>query len=59
MARYKIGTSGYSYKEWKGNFYPESVPDSGMLRYYAERFNTVACAVSMKSPIFLRIYPRV
>jgi len=35
------GTSGYSYKEWKGNFYPEKLPADGMLRYYAERFATV------------------
>lgn len=41
MAQYWIGTSGYSYKEWKGNFYPEGVPDNGFLRYYAERFASV------------------
>src|SRR5262245_47621929 len=41
MTCYRIGTSGYSYKEWKGNFYPESLPDSALLRYYAERFSTV------------------
>ena len=35
------GTSGYSYKEWLGHFYPEKLPASGMLRYYAERFGTV------------------
>jgi uncharacterized protein YecE (DUF72 family) len=35
------GTSGYSYKEWKGNFYPAKLPADGMLRYYAERFPTV------------------
>jgi uncharacterized protein YecE (DUF72 family) len=35
------GTSGYSYKEWKGSFYPEKLPAEGMLRYYAERFPTV------------------
>jgi uncharacterized protein YecE (DUF72 family) len=35
------GTSGYSYKEWKGSFYPEKLPADGMLRYYAERFPTV------------------
>ena len=35
------GTSGYSYKEWKGNFYPEKLQASGMLRYYAERLKTV------------------
>lgn len=36
-----VGTSGYSYKEWKGTFYPERLPDKQMLPYYAERFRTV------------------
>lgn len=36
-----IGTSGYSYKEWKGSFYPEDLPAAQMLRFYAERFSTV------------------
>jgi uncharacterized protein YecE (DUF72 family) len=36
-----VGTSGYSYKEWLGRFYPEKLPANQMLRYYAERFATV------------------
>jgi uncharacterized protein YecE (DUF72 family) len=36
-----VGTSGYSYKEWKGSFYPEKLADKQMLRYYGEQFNTV------------------
>ena len=36
-----IGTSGWSFKEWKGSFYPKDLPDDGMLGYYAERFPTV------------------
>jgi uncharacterized protein YecE (DUF72 family) len=36
-----IGTSGYSYKEWKGTFYPKDLPIKQMLRYYGERFRTV------------------
>ena len=36
------GTSGYSYKEWLGHFYPEKLPASEMLRYYAGHFGTVA-----------------
>lgn len=36
-----VGTSGFSYKEWKGSFYPEDLPDKKMLHYYAERFRTV------------------
>jgi uncharacterized protein YecE (DUF72 family) len=36
-----IGTSGYNYPEWKGGFYPETLPATKMLPYYAERFPTV------------------
>jgi uncharacterized protein YecE (DUF72 family) len=39
--RFHVGTSGYSYKEWKGSFYPEKLPQKQMLGYYAERFTTV------------------
>lgn len=35
------GTSGYSYKEWYGHFYPAGLPANAMLHYYAERFPTV------------------
>jgi uncharacterized protein YecE (DUF72 family) len=37
----RAGTSGWSYKEWKGFFYPEKLPAKDMLRYYGERFPTV------------------
>jgi uncharacterized protein YecE (DUF72 family) len=36
-----VGTSGYSYKEWKGSFYPEKIPAKEMLHYYSERLTTV------------------
>jgi len=36
-----VGTSGFSYKEWKGTFYPEDMPDKQMLRFYGERFLSV------------------
>jgi uncharacterized protein YecE (DUF72 family) len=36
-----VGTSGYSYKEWKGSFYPEDLPDKQMLHFYGEQFRTV------------------
>src|ERR1043166_4410969 len=35
------GTSGYSFKEWCGHFYPAKLPGDQMLRYYAERLPTV------------------
>ena len=36
-----VGTSGYSYKEWKGSFYPENISPKEMLSYYAARFQAV------------------
>ncbi len=36
-----VGTSGYSYKEWKGEFYPEKLSAKKMLEYYGERLNGV------------------
>jgi uncharacterized protein YecE (DUF72 family) len=36
-----VGTSGYNYPEWKGSFYPQDLPASRMLPYYAERFPSV------------------
>jgi len=36
-----VGTSGYNYPEWKGSFYPQTLPAAKMLPYYAERFPTV------------------
>ena len=35
------GTSGFSYAEWRGRFYPEGFPGDQMLRFYAERLPTV------------------
>lgn len=37
----QAGTSGYSYKEWKGAFYPEKLAAAQYLKFYAERFSTV------------------
>ena len=39
--RMLAGTTGYSYKQWVGPFYPEKTPASGMLRVYGERLPTV------------------
>jgi len=36
-----VGTSGYSYKEWKGTFYPDDLSDKQMLHFYGERFRSV------------------
>jgi uncharacterized protein YecE (DUF72 family) len=39
--RLLVGTSGFSYKEWKGPFYPEKLPAREMLAYYAGRLPIV------------------
>ncbi len=39
--KYWVGTSGFSYKAWKGSFYPEDLANDGMLAYYGERLNAV------------------
>jgi len=36
-----IGTSGFSYKEWCGSFYPEKIAGPKMLAFYAQRFPAV------------------
>lgn len=41
MSGYYVGTSGYAFKEWKGTFYPDKLPDAEMLAFYAGRFRAV------------------
>src|SRR5687767_11259903 len=36
-----VGTSGYSYKEWKGSFYPKDIAADQMLNYYSQHFTAV------------------
>jgi uncharacterized protein YecE (DUF72 family) len=36
-----VGTSGFSYPEWRGTFYPEGLADGDMLKSYSERLPTV------------------
>jgi len=35
-----LGTSGFSYNDWVGNFYPAGMPKAEWLTYYAREFNT-------------------
>lgn len=37
----RVGTSGFSYKPWKGVFYPEDLPNDRMLEYYASQLPAV------------------
>jgi uncharacterized protein YecE (DUF72 family) len=36
-----VGASGYSYKEWRGKFYPQKISPKEMLRFYAQRLSAV------------------
>lgn len=40
----RIGTSGYSYADWKGPFYPSDLPQRDFLPYYATHFD--ACEIN-------------
>ncbi|HEV2530154.1 DUF72 domain-containing protein [Phenylobacterium sp.] len=40
MSQLRIGCSGWTYKDWKGPFYPPEVKDRTRLEYYATRFDT-------------------
>src|SRR4051812_47228010 len=41
MATLYVGTSGFSYPQWKPGFYPEKLPAARFLDHYATRLNTV------------------
>jgi uncharacterized protein YecE (DUF72 family) len=41
MGKIWIGTSGFNYKDWRGDFYPESLPQKIWLEYYSTKFKTV------------------
>jgi uncharacterized protein YecE (DUF72 family) len=36
-----LGTSGWSYSDWRGKFYPEEMAQREWLPYYAQHFSTV------------------
>ena len=40
-SRLRAGASGYSFKEWKGTFYPSDLKADDMLGFYSERLPTV------------------
>ena len=40
-SRILAGASGYAYKEWCGNFYPDDIKADGMLAFYAAQLPTV------------------
>ncbi|MBD3401610.1 DUF72 domain-containing protein [candidate division GN15 bacterium] len=41
MDNVRIGTSGYSFEDWRGKFYPEKIEKGKMLDHYVQHFPTV------------------
>jgi uncharacterized protein YecE (DUF72 family) len=41
MAKMLVGTSGFSYREWRNLFYPRDLLQSDFLAFYFREFNTV------------------
>ena len=45
-ATYYIGCSGFSFRDWKGLFYPEGLPPRKWFEYYCTQFNTLELNVT-------------
>ncbi len=50
-----IGTSGYSYDDWKGRFYPQTMASREFLLFYAKHFNSV----EINSTFYRTIFPNI
>jgi uncharacterized protein YecE (DUF72 family) len=46
MIKWRIGCSGFHYKEWKEVFYPKSIPQTKWFEYYCSHFNTIELNVT-------------
>src|ERR1041385_2426709 len=53
MPNLYIGTSGYSYKSWRGQFYPQDIPQKEWLAFYAHAYNAVEVNAT-----FYRLFPK-
>ena len=60
MPTVNIGCSGFSYDHWRGPFYPDGLPKTEWLEYYAARFPTVELNVTFyrmpKKETFMKWY---
>jgi uncharacterized protein YecE (DUF72 family) len=45
-----IGTSGYTYKDWRGVFYPKGVAQKNWLAFYAQHYNAVEINATFYRP---------
>lgn len=50
MIDWYLGTIGFTYPEWKGSFYPPSLPSGQALSYYSKIFNAVEINTTFYGP---------
>src|SRR5271157_4618831 len=53
-----VGTSGFSYRDWKGILYPEWLPARDWFHYYATRFNAVEINLTFYRPPTAKLLER-
>jgi len=51
----RIGTSGYSYDDWRGPFYPADLPKRDFLEFYSSRFDVVEINATYYAPPSVRM----
>lgn len=56
MGSLYIGTSGYTYKDWRGVFYPKGVAQKNWMTFYAEHYNTVEINATFYRPFPKHVY---
>ena len=56
MANLYVGTSGYSYSAWRGQFYPAGVPQKEWLAFYARTYNAVEINATFYRPFAKSVF---
>jgi uncharacterized protein YecE (DUF72 family) len=41
LVSWRVGTSGWQYRDWRGDFYPQRLPQRLWLEHYTQTFDTV------------------
>jgi uncharacterized protein YecE (DUF72 family) len=59
MATIRVGVSGWSYDEWRGDFYPPDLPIKQQLRYASRRFDSIEVNGSFYSLLTPETYERI
>lgn len=58
MPNLYIGTSGFTYSDWRNAFYPKGTPQKQWLAYYAQHYNAVEINATFYRPFSSDVYER-